>query len=612
MPLPDRQRRRDQTGRPRHGAAGQYRELLNTMIESARDRSYDDYSNLPPSQIGASFWTSQEKDDFFAGLSRGDPNDLRSLAAAVGSKSEAEVYTYQQLLQEGVTELEATPRYRNGSSFAEVPAACEVSAECEQRLQEAANELTKKLGHRDERTERQRHGDCWLIDEALAAQIEANVDNDEAQEPENKDESAAGHSSDHGHADLITPQGLLCPGAFISTSRALFMNMPAVSGTTWHDFEQEAHSRPAIFRTAFDDFYNLAVSTTRRLVHATLFQARTRLRATDTSRSNWSPTTEVTSTDVRAALDVLGMDHDGRRYWARLPRRSGLEVFTDAKEYKTSGRQSTKIGVKLTYEEVETALGEAVAKDQKEAIIAPLDPDDLESDEFSVISDHDSETALDNPESEIGDPGPPAQHNDDVADPEYQESAHEVTERVKQEDSEDEEGRVLKKSRIRPALSPASFTRAETSYLEAVDQRTSKDEERRLWELLRTTPPEALTETRTELPQAPVMAISDFTMPGDWRAKREYQAEWEYFGYRIPEQEFAEMGQEGVRGRKRRKLLAERMPVREDAEHGGTLGRQGAKSERRDGPSREASEVDGADDVQTLHGTDLVARSDMD
>ncbi|KAF2772180.1 hypothetical protein EJ03DRAFT_267457, partial [Teratosphaeria nubilosa] len=64
---------------------------------------------------------------------------------------------------------------------------------------------------------------------------------------------------------------------------------------------------PAIFRSAFEDFYNIAVSLTRRLVQATIFQTMTRLRASDGSRMAWTPEPLVREKDVKTAVDILGM-----------------------------------------------------------------------------------------------------------------------------------------------------------------------------------------------------------------------------------------------------------------------------------------------------------------
>lgn len=77
------------------------------------------------------------------------------------------------------------------------------------------------------------------------------------------------------------------------------MNEPLDERNDWSELAASGPkevSGPAIYRTAFND-QNLIVSLSRRLVQATIFQALSRLRASDAARTNRKPKAEVNETD---------------------------------------------------------------------------------------------------------------------------------------------------------------------------------------------------------------------------------------------------------------------------------------------------------------------------
>ncbi|KXL47615.1 MAG: hypothetical protein FE78DRAFT_125659, partial [Acidomyces sp. 'richmondensis'] len=190
-----------------------YVDLLNESIVQARGQNRVASEALGPSQIGASYWTSKEKELLFRTLAVHGIGDLQALSQSIGTKSKAEIHVYLSLLQNGVEEVTATFPNPRQFSPVEIPSAFEISAECEEALQLQADELTEKLAKQD----------------------------------------------------------------------------------------------APIYRTAFDEFHSLAVSLTRRLIQATLFQTMTRLRSGDTARTDWKPQPEVTRVDVTTALDILGI-----------------------------------------------------------------------------------------------------------------------------------------------------------------------------------------------------------------------------------------------------------------------------------------------------------------
>ncbi|KAI7361669.1 hypothetical protein KC336_g21798, partial [Hortaea werneckii] len=357
----------------------------------------------------------------------------------------------------------------------ENPAAFEVSEELEERMDQEALLLAAKVNDHDEERERSKYGDDWLIDEYFAAKIEGNLEKDKMLKTGENDEEEGQEAVSPLRRPLSSVE-LLHPHAFLTLSRTFFMNAPAVSGSSWHDFENEPLTDPGIFHTAFDDFHSLVVSHTRRIVQAAIFQAMTRLRTSAASRSKWTPKPEVTATDVQAVLNTLQKPTSWESYWVKMPRRLGLGIYTDSKDYR-DGRPGTKVGVKLTYREVEAELGIKSSEIEDEAAddLSP-DEDDYDSDDFTDFNDGrsyaDDETDKLRPDD--------VDEDDEIPKFDNAEMKHEPV--------EDDDVQLTGNKRKR-ALSPASFARAETEYLEDMDKRASNIEEARLCDWLQISPP---------------------------------------------------------------------------------------------------------------------------
>ncbi|KAI7547790.1 hypothetical protein KC331_g4800 [Hortaea werneckii] len=542
-----RRKNRKPNSGPRQASAGQYRALLNVAIRDVQERTYDNVTPLLPSYVGASLWTTDEREAFFAALTRLDVGDVRRISNAVKTKSETEIQLYLQLLQEGLTEAEATAKGTSDLPVSEIPAALEVSEEFEERLDQEAQLLAAKVNDHDQERERSKYGDDWLIDESLAAKIEGDLEKDAKLKSEESDEEE-GQEAVSPSKSRPSSVELLHPHAFLNLSRTLFMNAPAVSGISWHDFENESLTDPGIFHTAFDDFHSLVVNLTRRFVQAAIFQATTRLRTSGASRSKWAPKPEVTATDVQAVMHTLHKPASWQSYWAKVPRRLGLGVYTDSKDYR-DGRPGTKVGVKLAYREVEAELGiESSGIEDEVADDVSLDEADYDSDEFTDVSDEGDRPYADDETARLG----PDDVDEDNEIPKFDNTE------MKHEPEENDEIQLTGNKRRR-ALSPASFARAETEYLENLDQRASNVEEARLCDWLQISPPAKRSERPEGQLTAPSLPRSGRNPQSDWRRKTNYQAEWEYFADGIPKSAFTEMEQHGERGRRKRKLVAEKL-----------------------------------------------------
>lgn len=166
----------------------------------------------------------------------------------------------------------------------------------------------------------------------------------------------------------------------------------------------------------------------------------------------------------QGALDILGLSTEVKTYWARLPRRQGLDVFSDSEKYH-DGRPGTKNGVRLTYEEVEAELGlHHVTRTDGQLEIAdqatrPIDLDlvNLDSDVYTS-------------ESEAGHSEKPLDDSDHESEADDEDTATRHEPHSAEEDEVSITSAVTSRKR---ALSPTSFVWAADAYLERLDQQAN-------------------------------------------------------------------------------------------------------------------------------------------
>ena len=280
------------------------------------------------------------------------------------------------------------------------------------------------------------------------------------------------------------------------TSSLLDHSFPAGSedngpDTGDHELDGESSPEPAIYRSALEDLYDLIRSLTQKLVHATLFQATSRLRAKD---NDAPPTANVISNDVHVAADLLGLKQDWKTYWAKLPRRAGLEVYSESDKYKR-GRTGTKNGVKLTYDEVESEMGlenDGMPYDRAPAAI----PDRLNGTTDSAdASSWDQNTETD--DSDVS--------SDGIIEVQLE----------------------RERRKRRRGLSPDSFARAEDRYMQTLDRHFDRDENDRLRGVLGVEGRGGVVE-EDEMPERPKLK-KQFRgeIRADWRESTEKMAAWE-------------------------------------------------------------------------------------
>ena len=562
-----------------------YRNLLNSrIVEVLEPTEASGTDALPPSQIGTSFWTSSEKHRLFAAIQSLGPGNLQALATAIGTKAEPEIKAYILLLQEGVRELETKTVQQFGPG--DVSAAIETEPDSLKAEELVATAIEKRSRTIEEAIEKKQWGEeSWLIDDDAAASLENRhgSSNEETAKDDGLEDSRheAPHiTSDDEQSDegSITSTELLNAATLLQLSRSLFMNSidPVMN---WQTLLQEEglDQRPSIRRTAFDDFHNLVVSLTRRLMQASIFQALSRLRASSESRL----LPYVNGFDVAAARETMGLKTQRPEYWVDAVKRCGVEVYSDSKKWRNQeGRQGTKNGFKLTEDELRAELG-AVLPDP--AAPATEHESDIEEDVDS--SDSDAYTIVSSSGS-----------SDDES------SEAKVT--------TDNRGRTLT-DRRRP-LSPASFHRAETKYLERIDRHNATDPDD---EYRHTLGLPAILRNHTSKPAFPYKQAEVESRPANWRAVAQYEAPWEQPHGLPKKRDFDAMDMEGARRRKRRRLVAgtgnEMGPEQEngrlhsanrtDEEEGGS---GSASSDESDSEQEDEQESDAAQEGESSPGSE--------
>ncbi|KAF2760643.1 hypothetical protein EJ05DRAFT_291969 [Pseudovirgaria hyperparasitica] len=326
--------------RRHHRLAGhyidEYRLLYNEEVRGAcnKNPAQDPQYQCLNSQIGSSIWTAREKNVMFCALARFGIDALPKITAAIGTKSEIQVREYILLLQDGLKEHVLNDQQLYLSEFGDVDAAVELSEECCRSLDMAGEALSWRQDKFDAEAEKKKHGAYWLLTPETAEQIEdaraagmeehaagSQTDGEQPDDPSSDQGLSNEAMSSHALASVPAADLLNLPN-WISLSERVFMNSKAEH---WEDICDPGES-PSIYYTTFQDFHQLAISITRRLVQATIFQASSRIRS-ENYRPSRNPQARVREWDVQAAIDVLGMKHNSKDYWATLPRRLDLDVY---------------------------------------------------------------------------------------------------------------------------------------------------------------------------------------------------------------------------------------------------------------------------------------------
>ncbi|RLL93928.1 hypothetical protein CFD26_100605 [Aspergillus turcosus] len=328
--------------------------------------------NYNPTQNGVAIWTSQEKEVLFSMLDRKGKNGVAEIAQAIGSKSELEVQEHLKLLHRGLERQHLRDQHSRTIVLGEVPAALEISQECCKALDNYSELLALEEQRAEDVVGRKLHQNVWIVDREIAEMVEEQL--------EERDETPLPGSSVYVTAEFFNIK------KWIRLSERFFMNAggPRLEDN-WLNVAC-ADETPSITADALADFYALAISVTRRLVHSTLFFAMSRLqnmRETGNRKARI-----VRSRDVRTALKVLNMPQDRFDFWVGLARRCSLQV-ADLRHKK--GWHSEL----MDYDEVEDILSGKAPVDarstsrrrsESRAPHGTIEDDDNESDVYSSAS----------------------------------------------------------------------------------------------------------------------------------------------------------------------------------------------------------------------------------
>ena len=461
-----------------------YRDLFNSTVnEIASGKSSKLDTSFQDSQNGVTVWSSEEKKIFFHSLSRRGRHDIRGIASDVGTKSESEVYVYSDTLYKAALNQQIYQSRKKSLQISDLEAAFEVQEDCCMALGLAAEALSELQRNEEERAEKKKHNGFSLLTPTIARRIERCM-----------------VGSDGGTEDVIHR----VPAArdlnllnFLALSKRLFMNS-VIAEDNWRSYIGRGNRSPSIMHTAFTDLHALLLSITRRLVQSTLFFAMSRLRAMSSS-GNYTPGLYARRRDVKAAIDVLGMEHDAKAIWAKVARKCRLRVFDKV-------RHRQVLGKRYSYTELESILSTSRVSN----VCNPGSPD-TEARDANIPSSRRGRKPRDPSASAPDDPALTDSMSVDggrSSDEELSASSSQST------NSQDH------KQEIRDGFQDARA--------EALDQQASRDEQRRLWEMLGEDPTENMEPVNVKPPERPFSSQKPpFHQPLSWRDSIDYAGEWE-------------------------------------------------------------------------------------
>ncbi|KAG0633624.1 hypothetical protein HOY80DRAFT_605569 [Tuber brumale] len=525
----------DQKSAPKRGTPGrrrgqqidrfnpEYVRELNDAISSANSQELcpKGLGVLRGSWVVGSWWKHTEKHKFFNLIARIGRHDVVALANNMKTKSIVECRTYLKLLNQAVVEANENLLYKGGKlpRMTDIPAAVEISDKCAEALEEEAQLLENRTAADEQRREKNKWGKFWLLDNNISEYIE---DLYERYEDGSDEEGLEKISEFAPEAELLSPLSML------NLSEYVFMNGPKESWQTLSD------QPPSIRYTAFIDIHTLVVSFTRKLVSVSIFMAQSRLRSTSSRILKSSKESDVRPSDVEAATNTLGLTPNMKEYWAKVPRRLGLDVL-EGRFYILNGRKNVLTPldeVERFMRSEETFRTRPMAKEKLGA------PDQEESAQEEVGEEEgtthaDSEAEDQNESSGNSTRAPVFANPDPTSPPSSDGGSNDDDEALRDEEGDDfiilnlDVGHEPNKIRKRLDREYQAYADQEESYLESRDQRDSQEEEQRLWRLLRKQPERPILEG---LPKVLAMPKGCRKRPADihdWADDVEYYAPWE-------------------------------------------------------------------------------------
>ncbi|TQS39453.1 hypothetical protein Golomagni_00026 [Golovinomyces magnicellulatus] len=476
----------------------EYRNLLNVEIQQISSDAYqDDLQILQESQIGSSVWAVEEKALFFAALDTLGKDNVRELSSRIGTKSELEVQYYLLTLQSN-----AYAR-RNSSALctvADIPSAAEISVECCAVLERAADALSACQECVEVKIEREKWDDLWLISKNICQEFSQRKNS----------------FIDLKSMDEFKPiANLFNLKNWLQLSERVFMNTAGCKDENWVTLAEQGET-PAVRATAFEDFYSLAISITKRLVSTAIFCALSRQRTMGTGRFKQS---RVNAEDVQAAIRILGLKCSSNRFWIECARRCKLQVVNDMNrdgtemEMEKSVQFDNKLSALdcvMTYDEVERFMKSYAPQHkqyQHQSTELP-DHDIVHLDEARLLAD--DTDSRQNSDSELTSRVIESPELDSIT---VERGQHELE-------------MTLDKQQV--------IEENQNLSTDAMDMQFSRAEEKRCWNMLKLESPfEVNDEIKTDQKKLRTNIQSASEGINDWREHLDYYSEWETLDVQI-------------------------------------------------------------------------------
>ncbi|RKF55062.1 putative dna-binding protein [Golovinomyces cichoracearum] len=483
----------------------EYRNLLNVEIQQVSSDAYlDDLQILQESQIGSSIWAAEEKALFFAALDTLGKDNVREISSRIGTKSELEVQYYLLTLQ-------SNARARRHSSalctVADIPSAAEISAECCSVLERAADALSARQECDEVKIEREKWDDLWLISKKVCQELN----------------QCKNSFIDLKSMDEFKPvANLFNLKNWLQLSERVFMNTAGCEDENWVTLAEQGET-PAVRATAFEDFYSLTISITKRLISAAIFCALSRQRAMGKGGSKQS---KINAEDVHAAIRILGLKGSSSSFWIGCARRCKLQVVNDMNYDGTEmGKEKS-----IQFENNLSALDCVMTYDEVERIMNPCAPQHKKyQHQRTELPDHDIEY-LD--EARI------LAHSTDSC---QNSSDSEPTSRVNELPELDSITADSGQSKLETTPDKQQVIEENQNFsTDAMDMQFSRAEEKRCWNMMELESPFEDNDDKNSDQKKPRSNIqSSGEGFDDWREYLDYYSEWETLDAQIRNKSFA-------------------------------------------------------------------------
>ena len=493
-----------------------YLELFQETAYIAPD--YLQGSGYVTSQIGAVMWEAAEKARFFQALPSIGRHDLPQLSHRVGTKSMLEVKSYLNQLENAEIDRQLFEKQTKNISQADVPAAVEIGAECETRLEQAADALSAFQEQYDYTLGQQDTALPFIVNLDVAFQLDETTD-EVVKNGDDLSEEAREHSQN--------PHEIFNLATFIELSEKFFMHgSRRHPDDNWRALAEDGE-KPAVTQQVIADFHELVVSILRRLMQTTLFLTQSRLKASTTKHQALQRA--VTAEDVHSAVIVLKLKDEVWDYWTNLPRRFGFRVVSG------SHRRGDNVKKALTYDEVENYLSVRQTSGRRRSLsVASGDSNrsSAESDlSSSVPGEVESSFEITDTEEQI----------DENALPDTE---HELPNGEETIEEETREASPVHHIRLPSNKRKRLLEEELDQYLEEMDQQSRQDEEARLISHLGMEDLDLIKQEPIELGRRPKVLRKSVEEVAIW--KPVYHSEWESYPRSLSENSNAREGDIGL------------------------------------------------------------------